>query len=575
MTSMIGDDAAIVPYPAEAVERYVAAGVWQPRTIAAAFRATAAAHGGRTALITQAITLTYAELDQRSDAVALGLAEAGLEPGDRVLLQITNSATAIVAWYGLQKAGLIPVCTHPIHRKLEIEQIGRQTGAVAHLVQADFPGFDLVGLAREMAGLLPALRTVLTIGAGPAAQAPLAAPAADAPPGQRAGIRIEDLERTPVTPEGRAALAAVDAGRDPDRPAVFQLSGGTTGTPKVIPRLHAEYWHNAVATARWWGHDERSVLAFGLPIAHNAALSNGLHSAHAVGAALLLGTPQSDVMVPMMAAHGATWTMSPPGLAVEYMRHRDFDAAAARLSTWVLTAARTPRAVFDALSDRGVLVTQAFGMSEGLFMFTPPDADAEVRFATIGSPISPLDEVLVLAPGTDAEVAEGEPGELCARGPYTIRGYLAAPERNREAFTAAGYYRSGDLVRAHRTPHGVAYSVEGRIKDLIDRGGEKINAEEVESLLVQHPGVAEAGLVAMPDPRLGERGCVYVVPRDPATPPDLAGLCRYLEERGLAKYKWPERLELVDALPRTPVGKLAKNALRADITAKLAADSGR
>jgi 2,3-dihydroxybenzoate-AMP ligase len=214
-------------------------------------------------------------------------------------------------------------------------------------------------------------------------------------------------------------------------------------------------------------------------------------------------------------------------------------------------------------------------MSEGLFMFTPPDADAEVRFATIGSPISPLDEVLVLAPGTDAEVAEGEPGELCARGPYTIRGYLAAPERNREAFTAAGYYRSGDLVRAHRTPHGVAYSVEGRIKDLIDRGGEKINAEEVESLLVQHPGVAEAGLVAMPDPRLGERGCVYVVPRDPATPPDLAGLCRYLEERGLAKYKWPERLELVDALPRTPVGKLAKNALRADITAKLAADSGR
>jgi non-ribosomal peptide synthetase component E (peptide arylation enzyme) len=355
---------------------------------------------------------------------------------------------------------------------------------------------------------------------------------------------------------------------------VLQLSGGTTGTPKIIPRLHAEYRCNADLTASWWGHTERSVLAFGLPLAHNAALANGLHAAHGAGAALLLATPAADVMLPLMAQHGATWTMSPPGLAREYLSHPAFDHAVARLGTWVLTAARVPRPVFDELTGRGVHVTQAFGMSEGLFLFTPLDAPAELRAETVGVPISPLDEVRVLRPGTDVEVAEGETGELAARGPYTIRGYLDAPDRDREAFTAEGFYRSGDLVRAHRYAGTLSYSIEGRIKDLIDRGGEKINAEEVELLIAGHPAVAEIALVGMPDPRLGERGCAYVVPRDPQNPPTLAGICVYLEAEGLAKYKWPERLELTDALPRTQIGKVSKAELRKDITQKLSAKEG-
>jgi 2,3-dihydroxybenzoate-AMP ligase len=274
-------------------------------------------------------------------------------------------------------------------------------------------------------------------------------------------------------------------------------------------------------------------------------------------------------MLPLMAEHGATWTMSPPGLAREYLSHPAFDAAVAGIATWVLTAARVPRPVFDELTGRGVHVTQAFGMSEGLFLFTPLDATSDLRAETVGTPISALDEVRVLRPGTEVEVAEGETGELAARGPYTIRGYLAEPDRNREAFTAEGFYRSGDLVRARRYDGVLSYSIEGRVKDLIDRGGEKVNAEEVELLVAGHPAVAEIALVAMPDPRLGERSCAYVVPRDPQNPPTLADIRTYLEAEGLAKYKWPERLELIDALPRTPVGKVAKVTLRADIGAKL------
>jgi 2,3-dihydroxybenzoate-AMP ligase len=543
----------VVPHPPAEVDRYVATGAWGTRSLPTAFRQAAATYAERTALITPGMRLTYRELDARSDAVAAGLLRSGLLPGERALLQLTNSATAVVAWYGLLKAGLIPVCTLAIHRRREIEQIGRQSGAVAQLVQADFPSFDLVGLAQEVAGLLPAMRQLVTVGAAP----------------DKPGLRIEDLQDHEISDKEQAELLEIAESLDVHGPAVLQLSGGTTGMPKIIPRLHAEYRYNADLTSSWWGHTEQSVLAFALPLAHNAALANGLHAAHGAGAALLLATPAAGVMLPLMAEQGATWTMSPPGLAKEYLSHPAFDGAVARLGTWVLTATRVPRPVFDELTGRGVRVTQAFGMSEGLFLFTPLDAPRDLRAETVGVPISPLDEVRVLRPGTELEVAEGETGELAARGPYTVRGYLAALDRDREAFTAEGFYRSGDLVRARRYEGTLSYSIEGRVKDLIDRGGEKVNAEEVELLVAGHPAVAEMALVGMPDPRLGERGCAYVVPRDQQNPPTLADICAYLEAQGLAKYKWPERLELIDALPRTQIGKVSKVTLRADIGAKL------
>src|SRR6202050_4267624 len=167
-----------VPHPAAEVDRYVAAGAWGARSLPAAFRQAATTYAGQPARITPDTRLTYRELDTRSDAVAAGLLRSGLRPGERVLLQLTNSATAVVAWYGLLKAGLIPVCTLAIHRRREIEQIGRTSGAVAHLVQADFPSFDLVALAQEVAGLLPAMRQLLTVGAAP----------------DKPGLRIENLQ---------------------------------------------------------------------------------------------------------------------------------------------------------------------------------------------------------------------------------------------------------------------------------------------------------------------------------------------------------------------------------------------
>ena len=545
-----------VPYPRAEAERYAREGFWQPATIPGQLRDTVRRHAERPAVVTAAATWTYAELDRRSDAVAVGLLEQGLAPGETVVLQIANSIHAVAAWYGILKAGLIPVCTLAVHRRHEITEIARLTRAAAHLVQADVRSFDLVGFAAEIRTAVPSVRSLLTIGARPGG----------------AGARIEDMADRAMTESDLALLLSIDENADLEAPAVFQLSGGTTGTPKVIPRLHPEYWYNAVATARWWQLEAEDRLAFGLPVVHNAGVVNALHAAHSVGAALLLGTAAVDDLLPLMAQGRATWVMSPPGLIPGYVEDERFSAAFAEVRTCVLTAARVAPEVFQALETRGVHTTQAFGMTEGLFLFTPSDAPAALRATTVGVPVSPLDEVRVLIPGTLDPAPPGTAGELCARGPYTVPGYLDAPERNIEAFTPDGFYRTGDIVQPHEFDGRTAYSIEGRVKDLINRGGEKINAEEVERILFGHPAVADAALVAMPDARLGERPCAYLVPVPGLAAPTVADLRGYLEQFGLAKFKWPERVEVVEALPRTVIGKVFKQALREDVKARMEAE---
>jgi non-ribosomal peptide synthetase component E (peptide arylation enzyme) len=167
-----------------------------------------------------------------------------------------------------------------------------------------------------------------------------------------------------------------------------------------------------------------------------------------------------------------------------------------------------------------------------------------------------------VAPGTDQEVADGETGELLVKGPCTIRGYYDASDRDAEAFTADGFYRSGDLMRLRAIGDARYLVFEGRVKDVVDRGGEKINCSEVENALTLHPAVGAVACVAMPDQLYGERLCAFVVPRIEHTAPTLPDLTRFLASYGLAKFKWPERLELLDDLPMTISGKVSKPRMR-------------
>jgi 2,3-dihydroxybenzoate-AMP ligase len=536
-------------YPAELVSRYRAAGLWGTRTIADEFHETAIRHPEHDAVVAAEGRLTYAELDARTDRLAVAWVALGLEPGDPVIVQVTNRLASVVAWYALLKAGLVPVATLAAHRGHEIAHISRAVGARAHLVEPALSkgraplrsvggaGIDLVAFAHDQARDHPTLRHVLVLGEEPAHVDP-----------DEARKRIEEIQH----------------GIGPDDVAVFQLSGGTTGVPKLIPRRHAEYWYNARAYAEVLGWTADDRVGHLIPVIHNAGVVCGVHAPHSVGACLVLTDHDLDTAMPILVAERTTSVLFGH---VHYRapEHPLYDDLARTLRVVLLSGAKVSEELFAATEQGGARVGQLFGMAEGMFLVTPLDASPELRRTTVGVPISALDEVRVLAPGTEDEVSDGEVGELCCRGPYTLRGYHGIDRP--EAFTSGGFYRTGDLAKVTVLDGHRALSIEGRIKDLIDRGGEKINAEEVELLLLAHPHVVEAALVAMPDPRLGERGCAYLA--TDGTPVTLDDLRDHLRALDVAKYKWPERVELVDALPRTKVGKLDKKAMTADITARL------
>ncbi|MGX6449299.1 (2,3-dihydroxybenzoyl)adenylate synthase, partial [Patulibacter sp. S7RM1-6] len=381
--------------------------------------------------------------------------------------------------------------------------------------------------------------------------------------------------------------AVIDAPHDPDaaraaatRPgwapapsdvAFLQLSGGSTGVPKLIPRTHDEYLYTLRRSAELCGLTPRGVYLAALPVAHNYPLSSpGIMGALYAGARVVLAPdPSPRTAFGLIARERVTITGVVPPLA-----HAWLDAAAgsragaddlSSLEVLQVGGAKLAEEVARRVRPTlGCTLQQVFGMAEGLVCYTRLDDDEETVVSTQGRPMADDDELRVLD-DEDRPVPPGGTGHLLTRGPYTIQGYYRAEEHNARAFTPDGWYRTGDVVRLTAAGNVV---VEGRDKDQINRGGEKIAAEEVENHLLAHPGVHDAALVAMPDEFLGERTCAFVVVRDGAElrPAELRAFVR---DRGLAAFKVPDRVELVDALPRTNVGKVSKKALRAEIARRL------
>ena len=403
-----------------------------------------------------------------------------------------------MAWYALLKAGLVPVATLAAHRGHEIAHISRAVGARAHLVEAGTRGIDLVEFAHEQAREHPTMRHVLVLGDLPRRRRrPRRGPSTR---------RGDPARHRPRRRRGLPALRRHHGGAEADpAPArrVLVQRPGLRRVPRLECRRPRRSPHPDHPQRRHRVRRPRPAQRRRVPRAHRPRPR-------------ARPCRSSSPSAPRSVLFGHVHYRAP--------EHPLYPALAGSLRTVVLSGAKVSEELFAATGRDGVAVGQLFGMAEGMFLVTPLDASPELRRTTVGTPISPLDEVRVLEPGSEDEVPDGEVGELCCRGPYTLRGYYGVDRP--EAFTADGFYRTGDLAKATTIDGIRAFSIEGRIKDLINRGGEKINAEEVELLLLAHPHVVEAALVAMPDPRLGERGCAYLAtdgtarhPRGPARPP--------------------------------------------------------
>ncbi|MGO4812647.1 (2,3-dihydroxybenzoyl)adenylate synthase [Cupriavidus sp. 2MCAB6] len=530
------------PWPDAVANDYRGKGYWQGQSFPQWLARLAEQYGRRIALVQGETRWTYRQLADEAQRLASGFVELGILPRDRVVLQLPNCAAFFIVVFALFRIGALPVFALPAHRKQEIGHFCRHAEAVAYIAVDRHAGFDYRELAKSVQAEAPTLKHVLIAGdAG-------------------GHIALDSL------PAGVAELPAAPAASDV---ALLQLSGGSTGTPKLIPRTHDDYLYSIRESARICGLTEDSVYLCVLPVAHNYAMSSPgtLGTLHAGGTVVLSDSGNPDAAFPLIARERVTITaLVPPLVQVWLSAARERRDALASLQVVQVGGARFG----DRLAQRleiglGAKLQQVFGMAEGLVNYTRLDDPVDVVVRSQGRPLSPDDEIRIVD-DEDQPVAPGEVGHLLTRGPYTIRGYYKADAHNARAFTPDGFYRTGDRVRMTEAGNLV---VEGRAKDQINRGGEKVSAEEVEHLLMAHPEVVDAALVPMPDAYLGEKICAYVIRGNPAL--HAVGLLRFLRTQGIAAYKIPDRVEFVDVLPKTAVGKTNKLALRRDIANRLAA----
>ncbi|MER8105504.1 (2,3-dihydroxybenzoyl)adenylate synthase [Kitasatospora sp. NPDC094016] len=523
-------------YPEEAAERYRAAGHWTGEPLDAMIRRHAATTPERVAVTDGDRHWTYAELDARADRLATGMLTRGLRKGDRVVLQLPNVAEFFEVFFGALRAGVVPVMALPAHRRAEITYFCEFAEAKALFIADRHGGFDYRDLAADVCAAVPGLGEVFVVG-DPARFTPLAELRADVPV-------------APTDPPHSGELA------------FLQLSGGSTGLSKLIPRCHDDYLYSVRESAVICELSADTVYLCALPAAHNFPLSSPgtLGTFHAGGRVVLAPEPSPETALSLIAREGVTITGVVPPLALAWAQAapgsgHDLSSLALLQVGGAKLSEEAARRLGPALGCR---LQQVFGMAEGLVNYTRPEDPEDTVLTTQGRPISPDDEVRVVD-DEDVDVPDGETGHLLTRGPYTIRGYWRAPEHNARSFTADGFYRTGDIVRRTPTGHLV---VEGRAKDQINRGGEKVAAEEVENVLLAHPAVHDVSVVATPDEYLGERSCAYVILRPGADRPRPAELKSFVHAAGLAAYKVPDRVEFVDAFPSTGIGKVSKKDLR-------------
>ena len=539
-------------YSTTEAQEYYDAGCWSTETFGDLLTRQAEAWGDKTFITDGTVSYTYAQLRDRSAQLAVGLRGRGLQAGDRVLVQLPNWAEFVIVAAAVARLGAIMVPVMPIYRQNEVGHVLDDAQVSVVVTASTFKGFDFLAMYRDLAGTRAAVHTIVAVRGEVEPHAvvvPLEAVIADVDPAAAA----EEI--------GTAARA--------DDPYVIVYTSGTTARPKGCVHTFNTYASGARSLTGAFAFTSDDVGFSPSPITHTTGLVTG-------------------VLIPLITG-GSTHVMAewdPRDGLREIARYRCtvsvtattfiqmvldvFDPAehdASSMRVWVSAGAPIPRSVVERARALlpGACILSLYGRSENLATTTcTVDDDPEKSLVSDGAALPFAHVQVVDELGT--EVATGEEGDIAYKGPSHMLGYLGRPQETAELYTPAGFSRSGDLGRMDADGY---VRVTGRTKDIVIRGGMNISVREIEDLLLGHAGVRSAAVVGMPDERLGERLCCYVVPSDPTAPPSLDDLKSYLQERGLAVQKAPERLELVAALPMTATGKIQKHLLRQDVARKV------
>jgi len=520
-------------WPEEFARRYREKGYWQDLPLTDIL--TRHANSEAIAVIDGEREFTYRALNQAVDNLAGALQAQGIRRGETALVQLGNVAEFYITLFALLKIGVAPVNALFSHQRNELNAYAAQIKPALLIADRQHALFADDTFLTHFVAQHSAVRVVL--------------------------LRGDSGEKALEAAIARPAQALLATPTPADEVAFFQLSGGSTGTPKLIPRTHNDYYYSILRSNEICGFTSQTRYLCALPAAHNYPMSSpgALGVFLAEGCVVLAADPSATLCFPLIEKHRINVTaLVPPAVSLwlqaigewgsnaQLATLRLLQVGGARLSATL--AARIP-------AEIGCQLQQVFGMAEGLVNYTRLDDPFERIINTQGRPMCPDDEVWV-ADEQGNPLPPGQVGRLMTRGPYTFRGYFNSPEHNASAFDEHGFYCSGDLIAIDEQGY---ITVQGREKDQINRGGEKIAAEEIENLLLRHEAIIHAALVSMEDDLLGEKSCAWLVVKAPVR---AVAIRRFLREQGVAEYKLPDRVECVDALPLTPVGKVDKKQLR-------------
>lgn len=520
-------------WPDEKISEYIRLGIWSGESLFDLLERSAQRYPENLAVVDSSSQLTYAQLRERVLQLADGLKDLGVLEGDKVILQMPNCVEFFEIFFALIAVKAIPVMALPAHRQTELLHFIEISDAKYYFTVDYFDRFNYKMLAKSLK-IHFSINAVVILG--------------DADE----FISFKELY-------GNAHDVIPSKGMDL---ALLQLSGGTTNLPKLIPRTHNDYEYSirqSVDVCLW--NDQTRFLAV-LPVSHNFTLSSpGCLGVLSVGGCLVLGhSAAPDVAFKLIRQYQVNWAALVPSLATVWLNtSSDKKAMLSSLEVLQVGGAR----ITDSLANRvveelGCQLQQVFGMAEGLVNYTRLHDSQDLIQKTQGRPMSEFDELLVVDED-DNPVPSGEEGNLLVRGPYTINGYYRAAEHNKKAFTKDGYYRTGDVVRILHSGHLV---VEGRAKDQINRGGEKISVPEVESYLLEIEQVQDVALISVDDEFLGERSCAVIKLKDNSYPFSVADVRRFLSNKNIANYKIPDYVKVMEELPKTAFGKVSKKRLR-------------
>lgn len=495
------------------------------------------------AVVDGKVRLTGQEVREGADRFAAGLLRLGIEKGECVLLQLPNWAEYVIAYFAMQKIGVVPVILISGYKQLEVSHIARLTEAKAWVVPDVYRKIDYRSFMDEVKEKNPQLKHLISVRAQD--------------PGPPFTASLEDLLHHEVNENDRRLI-------DRRRPEPFAVahvlpSGGTTGLPKGIPRTHCDYICNVEFQHKGWEMNPGDVALIAVPVGHNLALLNVVGSMLFGFKLVLADSTRPADICGLIQSEKVTYMPAVPSLVkriIEMEELRSFDlrslkkiAAGGEPSTPDLI-----RKVHERLDSAYIV---EFGMSEGLLCRTRLNDEIETICSSVGNPCCPYEEVRILDEKGNSLPIDRD-GELAVKGPGIFAGYLKNPEENRKSFTHDGFFRTGDQARIDERGY---LKITGRIKDLIIRGGENISPAQVEDILCAHPGVADAAVIGIPDKDLGERVCAFVRPADGImlNPEEIKS---FMEAKGASKLLIPEIFEFVDTLPMTEAGKHDKKALR-------------